>query len=201
MTFICVTRKFDFDKLNEQETGYIIGLFMGDGYSYYNENDRHYRVEFHLNFKKDFDISYYLANLLRKVGLNFWTMKDKRGDGLKVYMNSKAFMFWIYENIALLNLKIEDLSYRLGLLSGFIDADGFVELGEIVLSQKDIKTLELFKEVASIFDVDGKIWWNENKKSYGNWRLRIYTRFKYLPHNSIKVGTVYGCLSQRDYIL
>ncbi len=41
-------RVFNLKKLSKNEIGYIIGMFVGDGYSYHDKKYRHYSVEFYL---------------------------------------------------------------------------------------------------------------------------------------------------------
>ncbi len=41
--------KISLDKLTDSEKGYLMGFFLGDGYSYYDKKYRHYVVEFYLH--------------------------------------------------------------------------------------------------------------------------------------------------------
>jgi len=45
-----------FKNLKEEEKGYLLGFFEGEGYKYHDKKNRHYYVEFSLNSKKDKEI-------------------------------------------------------------------------------------------------------------------------------------------------
>ncbi|MFH0936627.1 MAG: LAGLIDADG family homing endonuclease [Candidatus Woesearchaeota archaeon] len=184
------------NNITKKELGYIIGLYIGDGYSNYNKNDRHYRVEFHLNSERDKDILDYTKLILSKMGFKFFLLKDKRGNSIKIYVNSKELMLWINQEVKLLKDKRLTKDCKLGLLSGFIDAEGWVKKGDIVVTQKNKQIILFFECIAKQFSVAGKLWKTKNYKGKGYvWRLRIPTRFKYLHHNSLKVKRVYGNLA------
>ena len=61
-----------------KEEGYLLGLFLGDGYSYHYKKHRHYVVEYHLNSKKDKDILQFLCTLLKRINLHPSVFKDRR---------------------------------------------------------------------------------------------------------------------------
>mgnify|MGYP002401761942 CR=1 FL=1 len=44
------------DNISSKDIGYMIGLFIGDGYKIHA--DRHYQVEYYLNSERDTDIIY-----------------------------------------------------------------------------------------------------------------------------------------------
>ena len=76
----------------------------------------------------------------------------------------------------------------LGLLSGFIDAEGYVGNGEVVITQKDKKVLELFKEICIKLNIPTKKFWSfSNSRTNEVWRLRISTKIKLKDHNSCKL--------------
>src|SRR3989344_1540021 len=108
-----------FDRIGKKELGYIIGLYIGDGYSNYNRKDRHYTVEFTLNSVRDTDIVSYLLDLLILLGLNPFLIKDKRYKAVKIKVNSKDFMHFILECVDKLDRKEidKDKDYMLGLIS------------------------------------------------------------------------------------
>ena len=80
------------DTLAERERGYIIGFFLGDGYMNHNKKDRHYRVEFIYNSKRDNLIMLYMERLFRKCGLNPFFVRDKRYNSISMRINSKSLM-------------------------------------------------------------------------------------------------------------
>ena len=181
------------DNLSPKELGYLIGLFIGDGYSFYSKNDRHYSVEFYLNSTEDKDIINNVVNLFRKINLNCLVSKDRRYNVIRIRINSKELMKIFNQRVLEFkeNKKLNK-DYKLGLISGFIDAEGYVKKGEIVLTQKNKKTLEIFKDMIDT-SLIRKFWSCKNYKGKGRiWRLRISTKFKYVPHNSYKVRRLYG---------
>jgi hypothetical protein len=44
------------ENLSEKEKGYLVGLYLGDGYAVYSKKSRHYDAEFCLNSVKDCDM-------------------------------------------------------------------------------------------------------------------------------------------------
>jgi hypothetical protein len=181
--------------ITKQELGYMIGLFIGDGYSNYNKKDRHYRVEFHLNSERDKDILKYINQILEKLQLNYFIKKDKRCNAIKTFVNSKEFMFFINEEVIKIKNKRLSKDYKLGLLSGFIDAEGYVNKG-ITLAQKDKNTLKFFQNITEQLNIKNRLFHTPNYTPKGIkgiiWRLYLSTSFKYLPHNSLKVSRIYG---------
>ncbi|MDD5133739.1 MAG: LAGLIDADG family homing endonuclease [Candidatus Nanoarchaeia archaeon] len=182
----------DINKISKKDMGYIIGLFLGDGYKNYNKNDRHYRVEFYLNSLKDLDILKRMNLILKKMELTPFTLKDKRCNSIKIYVNSKEFFNFIENEVNMLKKLKLNKDYKMGLISGFIDAEGYVGHGDIVLTQGDKQTLLFFQKICENYDLKNRIYWS---KSYGMgkgvWRLRVSTTFKYLSHNSCKVNRIY----------
>lgn len=39
--------------ISQKKLGYLVGFFIGDGYSNYNKKNRHYNVEFYFNSLRD----------------------------------------------------------------------------------------------------------------------------------------------------
>jgi len=185
-------------KICEKELGYLIGFFIGDGYSNYNKNDRHYNVEFYFNSVRDKTIINFVIDLLHRLGLNPFRQKDKRYNSIKIKVSSKEFFIFIREiageSVYFTRLTNFSKKYKLGIISGFIDADGYVRKGSICLSQKDKENLIMIKNFCRDLDVPiGKFYWRKNWKSKnGIWILRISTRFKYLPNNSYKIKRTYS---------
>lgn len=179
--------------LTKKEFGYLLGMFLGDGYAHHHKKSRHYTVSFYLNTNKDSDIIAYVNRLLTKLDFNVLRFDNKRDNCTRVYIHSKDFMYFIKNQIEQLRKVLSTKDLRLGFLSGFIDAEGWVRKGDIVLTQKDKKVLEFAKELSKEFNAEGKLWKNKNYIT-GNdiWRLRVSTRFKYSPHNSLKVYRIYG---------
>ena len=183
-------KKIQINKLNDGERGYIIGLFIGDGYQYY-DRWRHYKVEFYLNPKKDLDIAKYLICLLQKLGVNPYIMHKK--GCLIIRMNSKLLFLFLQKQT--LKIKVfENIKFTLGLISGLIDSDGYVPKGEIIITNKNWK---LLKDISCFCQKSGiytKIWKQQvicRNKSFIISRLRISTKFKYEKHYSQKINRIY----------
>jgi len=174
-------------KLSELEFGYLIGLFIGDGYSNYNKKDRHRYVEWYLNSKRDTKIIQYLCSLLEKMNLNPLLRKDKRYDVMRIRVNSKNLTILLLNKKEVIR-KMKDANEptAIGLLSGFIDSEGYVGKGEIVVAQANLDTIEFFAEIAKRFGVYKKLWRYQNERC-DVWRLRISPAFKYSAHNSCKL--------------
>jgi len=179
MNKICVKR------LSDKESGHIVGFFVGDGYPNYNKKDRHYKVEFYLNSKNDSEIIKYLNSLALELRTPFLIKKDKRYHCTIIKINSKSFM-------SILDSLKEDFlcgkngynwNYFLGLISGFIDAEGYVGNGEIQISQKNKNILLCFMKLCNLLKIQTlKFWSSKNFRSKALiWRLRITTKFKNLP--------------------
>ena len=184
-----MVKKISVDKLDDKERGYLVGLFTGDGYLNYCKSDRHYRVDFYLNAKKDQAILFYLKRLLSTLGLNPYTVRCR--GSTRVSCNSKEFMELIgQEKRRILKSKTVSKEYALGLISGFIDADGNVGKGDIVIVKKDRRTLLFFKRLAEdALKVKTRLWLRiiRFKGVLPIWNLRLSMDFRRLPHNSCKV--------------
>lgn len=135
--------------------------------------------------------------LLEKLGLNVCKQKDKRYNSIRLKVSSKKFMFFILakRNELFDNTKRNTLSkdYKLGLISGFIDAEGYVNNGEILLTQKDKNVLTTIKELCEDLSITTRKFYSTKnyKTEHMIWRLRISTKFKYTLHNSYKVKRAY----------
>ncbi|MBS3053559.1 MAG: hypothetical protein J4469_03580 [Candidatus Aenigmarchaeota archaeon] len=184
-----------FENLTEKEIGYFIGFFIGDGYCYHSKNDRHYMVELYFNSQSDNEISKKLCNILSKLSLKHFRIVDKRSNSFRIKTNSKKLMKFIEISVKNFRKSNENsIDYRLGLISGFIDADGYVKHGEIQLTQKNKITLFNILRLCQSFNIPvRKIWSQKNYKTENLiWRARISTEFKHLNHNSYKVRLAYS---------
>ncbi len=187
---------FNCEKLGPSDLGYLAGMYFGDGYAAYNKKDRHYVVEYFLNSKKDEDIKEHIKRLLTSVGLTPFEMKDKRYNSTKIKINSKRFFEHITEEEANFeNIENRDKTYQKGFLAGFIDAEGYVTKGEIVITQKDKAVLGKIAQICEKLGVIiKKIWSFKNYKTPNIiWRMRISTKSrKIFSQYSIKIKRVYG---------
>lgn len=180
--------------LTTKEQYYLIGLFLGDGYAHHSLKDRHYRVEFFLHSERDKDIILYLKTLLDKLSYNYYLVKDKRYNVLSVRVNSKKLMTYLSRKVIELKAKqvTKDKVKVVGLLSGLIDSDGYVEHGEIQITQKDNAKANLIKNLAAYLNLTTRVRYVPNPKGNKIWRINISTQFKNFRHNSIKILRKYN---------
>jgi hypothetical protein len=186
-----MTKQIGLENLSKKEIGYLMGLYTGGGYSNYSEKDRHYRVDFYLDAHKDLDILENLINLLRQILLNPYTVRCR--GSIRASVNSKYFKEFV-ENIEL-EQQFQDTDFLLGFLSGFIDSDGYVTKGDIVITQKDktlLKKLSLLCK--SKFNLKTRLWQRTTrfKSPFYAWNFRVATPFRHLAHISCKVKRVYA---------
>jgi LAGLIDADG-like domain len=177
--------------LNEGEKGYLVGLFIGDGYLH-QDRWRHYKINFYFNDKKDKDIVDYTILLLKKIGLSPYSMFHH---GCRVVrLNSRCFYIFL-KNIQYLYFSRKNEDFIIGFISGLIDSDGYVKKGDIVISNKHkilLKNTQLFCNKIGVYS---KLWSQMSKckgKTFIIWRLRIGTRFKYRQQYSRKIFRIYG---------
>lgn len=182
-----MVKKINFEKLSEIEKGWLVGLFIGDGYAFFSKKDIHYQIFISLNNDMIIRKTIHLFNLINSKPYIC------NGNGCKdVRVNSK--ILFNFFNQMTNKVIFKNNSFSLGLVSGFIDAEGYVGNGEIVVCQKD-------KEI--LMKISRWCWKNNIKtnhfitethlreKRFRIHRLRISTNFKYLPHNSIKITMRY----------
>ncbi len=181
------------EKLSKKELGYIVGFYIGDGYSYHGK-DRCYIVEFYFNSIRDIKMFEYIKSLLEKIGLNPFLIKDKRFNSIRVKVSSKNFWKKIGNEIKSIKENTNNEDCLIGFISGFIDAEGYVNNGEIQLAQKEKETLIMVKDFCKLLKIPTRKFWSvDNYKSKNKlWRLRISTDFKNIEHNSIKVWRKYS---------
>jgi len=108
--------------LDDKELGYLFGFYEGDGYSVYDKNSRHYKVELFFNSIKDRDVQSKVMTMIKKTGLNASIIQDKRCNCSKIQIKSKEFKGFIEDrkNLPLTN------EAKIGFISGVIDAEGWV---------------------------------------------------------------------------
>ncbi|UCD20522.1 MAG: LAGLIDADG family homing endonuclease [archaeon] len=172
---------------SKKEKGYIFGLFAGDGYSYHNKKDRHYTVEFYLNSIRDKDIEKYLVSILKKRGFIVHLSKDKRFNCKRIRVHSKEFFQEIKDNCCIVTK-----DYKLGFVSGLIDAEGYVSSKKsmITVTNTNKRLLLKLKRFLKEFGVNSSI-----KKKKKGWKekldqyiLHVSIKFKSLNHVSKKAG-------------
>lgn len=180
-------------RISLKDFGYIIGLYFGDGYSNYSKKDRHYRVDIYLDASSDGDIIGRLTGLLHAIGLKPYSVRCR--GALRVSANSKRFKEAVETSYKELNGQLGNRDFLLGFLSGFIDADGYVTKGDIVITQRDNGIFEILSKLCEReLGVKTRLWQRKAgfKSTFYPWNFRIATPFKLLAHVSCKVRRVYG---------
>ena len=185
-------KNVNFRRLKSKQIGYLVGFFIGDGYSYHDEKSRHYTVEFSLHRKKDKSVVKKMLDLLKRLGLKAHKIKETRSKSVKLRIHSKVFMEFISKKEKEFFRKkyfFED--YKLGVISGYIDAEGKV-IGnrKIILKEKKLRLLRIIKKFCSSVGIsaskivpvriNGKRIWQTTTSS-----------FKGLKHNSAKIRGSY----------
>ena len=173
--------------LSDKEIGYLVGLYLGDGYTSY-DNNRHYKVGFCLNPKRDGDIIERTFQLLIKMGLAPYRIENH--GCLEVRANSKEFYRFLLVEYTKWQSRT-DYDYQIGLVSGLIDSDGHIGNGETVITNKDENILKIVEQTLKKLKIQTKLW-KQQINGKGKWnfeifRLRISTKFKQLDHNSSKI--------------
>ncbi len=181
--------KIFLENLTETEKGYIIGLFIGDGYSYYDKKHRHYTIEFYLNSERNKKIQKQLIFLLEKIGLKCFVLKDKRFNCNRIRVYSKHLVNFLNSSV-IRNCKID---FGIGYVSGIIDSEGYVNheksFVNVVSTNKDV--LKNCKNILKKFKIEAKIRnrkksSKDKKKSY---ILHISYKIKDIKLNSIKMNS------------
>ena len=186
-------QKIETGNLTEKEKGYLVGLFLGDGYAIYSKKDRHYNTEFYLNSIKDLDIQEFLISILTKMNLFTQISKDPRYNVNRIRVSSRMFFEFLQKEVNVLETEgnSADKDFLLGVISGFIDAEGCVYYGTICLTQKDEGFMRQAESICKLFGVKCSLRQRDNTNGRKIWRMYISTTFKYLPHASKKMGRVY----------
>lgn len=154
------------ENLTSKERGYLLGLFIGDGYLSYHQNSRRHKVEFCLNSEKDKDIQDFLIKILNKARLHSYVFKDPRFNANYIRVGSQEFFFYISELLKKFKSKNKfSDDFLLGVLSGFIDAEGCVYNGTIQITQKDTETINNIKAICNSFKINCTLKHKSNGKN------------------------------------
>lgn len=163
-------------------------MFKGDGYAYCDKNNRHFVVEFFLNSKRDLDIIKFLSSLLKKARLRPLLYKDKRFNSTRIRIRSKEF----YNFILRLNRRLPNSKkFKVGFISGFIDAEGYVNPKKsfIEINNTNRKVMQLIVKYLREFKL--KVNLTKRNKSakdkLASYKLYVPVSFINLKNNSIKI--------------
>ncbi|MAG45825.1 MAG: hypothetical protein CMH63_03580 [Nanoarchaeota archaeon] len=185
------------EMLSDKEKGYLFGLFEGDGYSIYDRKRKHYIVDFYLNARKDEDIKKFLLKILYKIGLNPYVFEQEGKNCNRIRIRSKLFKEFI-ENQNYKNLNKDS---KMGFLSGFIDAEGYVvpkksTLG-IVNTNKQLMGMcvNILNEANIYCSIRQRV--RSKKDKLKSYLILISMKFKNTKHISQKVWRLGSCSAGR----
>lgn len=131
--------RLDLSALDERERSYLVGFFVGDGSQFSARKSGHYGVKFALDANRDAEIALLLCDLFVKAGKQTNSYQEDSWLVIKVYSKKLlAFLsgFVSYSEIEGKKRKVligfEDWphQFRIGVLSGLIDSDGYVHRKE-----------------------------------------------------------------------
>ena len=188
-------RKIETENLTEKDKGYLVGLFLGDGYAMHSRKDRHYNTEFYLNSIRDSDIQQYLVFLLEKANIVPQIAKDPRYNVNRIRASSKLFFQFLQKELAEFEsngVTQTGLPFLLGFISGLIDSEGWVAHGTILITQKDDELVRQIELACEKLDIHCTSKQRDNTSNNKIWRVYVSTSFKYLTHVSRKVGRAYS---------
>ena len=130
--------------------------------------------------------------ILKKIGINPYTMNHH--GCLIIRFNSKEFFKFIKDEMTKVKNN-KDKDFMIGFISGFIDSDGYVSYGNIVVTNIKKEIIDVTNNFYKKLKIKTKIW-SQNTffkgKVFNIWRLRIGTSFKYEKHYSQKLNRIYG---------
>ncbi|MDP3728509.1 MAG: LAGLIDADG family homing endonuclease [bacterium] len=180
------------EKISKKQLGYVVGVYYGDGYIYYDKKSRHYSIEFSLNSLKDLDILKFLKEILIKEGYNLFIKKDKRGNWFVIKMYSKQLYSYLKE-YKLQNLKRETKDFKIGFISGVIDAEAYVGNSTIEVINTDLELLKITKQILNEINISSSLKKRvrSKKDTKDSFRLLVSTKIKKAKHISQKVLRLY----------
>ena len=124
--------KFDASLLEEEERGYIVGLFLGDGSFNRGKKEPRFFVRFALDAKRDKDVALRLAQIINKAGKRINLISWKSNIIAKT-CSKELFVYILscveYKNgeKMLLDSKNWSDNFKYGFIAGIIDSDGHVQ--------------------------------------------------------------------------
>ncbi|MGA3110971.1 MAG: LAGLIDADG family homing endonuclease [Candidatus Bathyarchaeia archaeon] len=190
--------KFDAGLLNDEERGYILGIFLGDGSFNKGKKNPRFFVRFTLDAKRDVDIAFQLVNIFKKAGKKIRLISYKSNIIAKTC--SKELVNYVKEYInynegckSLESLKNLSENFEYDFIAGLIDSDGHVHehLGtEIKTVSKQIsdRVLEILNELGMPAEIKIR---NPPNNSFSNRpRFEIYMRSRDIKQHKNKIPSV-----------
>ncbi len=123
--------KFDLGLINDDEKGYIIGLFLGDGSFNRGSKEPRYFVRFALDANRDEDIAFRLTQILAKSGKKTRLIPWKSNIIAKTCSTElvtyiRSYVEYSPNGKNLLETTNCSTNFKYGLVAGMIDSDGHV---------------------------------------------------------------------------
>jgi len=125
------------DALSEEERGYLVGMFVGDGTHIIRMDQGIYITKFSLDKERDKDIAKYLQGLFVKADKRIRQLIERNSITLRLF--SKKFVEFLAKYVRrteqintrrkkklLVNYEKWSKAFKLGFISGLIDSDGHV---------------------------------------------------------------------------
>lgn len=127
----------DLNILSEDEQGYLVGMFVGDGSLIVKRKGGTYLTKFALDAERDKDIAEYMSNVFEKAGKRITRYMERSSLTFKVH--SKEFIEFLLKHVMyikrrdsrrrvkiLTNPEKWTRAFKFGFVSGLIDSDGHV---------------------------------------------------------------------------
>jgi len=127
----------DLNVLSEEEEGYLLGMFVGDGNLIVKRKRGRYLTKFALDAERDQDIADYLLSVFKKAGKRITRYIERSSLTFKVC--SKEFVEFLLKHVTYIKRRdsqrrVKTLikpdkwttAFKLGFVGGLIDSDGHV---------------------------------------------------------------------------
>jgi hypothetical protein len=123
--------KFDVNLLSEEERGYIVGLFLGDGSFNRGCKEPRFFVRFALDAKRDKDVALRIAQIIGKAGKRIKLIPWKSNIIAKtcskeLFTYMQSYIKYTKAEKTLLGSNDWSDSFKYGFIAGIIDSDGHV---------------------------------------------------------------------------
>ncbi len=175
-------------KLDDKQTGELIGAFAGDGSYYHNSNKKlyHHKVRYHFCLSKDLDYAKYIKQLLQKLNLNPFMIPIPAQNELNILVNSKDYIKFIknfleWEDNRTLSIRLKypldeySNDFLVGFARALMDCEGFVEVSNVSCA---CISKNLIINLSNIFDKFGIRYKLSIRKREGNrkdlYLIRVY---------------------------
>ena len=190
--------KFNINKLDEWERGYIVGLFISDGTLHFDKEKYRYIIRFFLNNKSEWKIARRIMNILGKSELRSHANVYK-GNRLVVSCYSKilytylnSFVFYKRINGRRKKFDMIDMTeysrlFKLGFIASYIDGDGYIGPDKsknvrVLISTSRKRIAIKLKSVLESIDIKNTLQHNRKRDQYF---IRLSTPFYLKEANNL----------------